>query len=116
MQNLIWGAIQPFTGAIADKYGSKVVVTVGGLLYTLGLLLMAFSSSVLILNLSLGLIIGLALSATSFTVLLSAVGRAAPPEKEVWQWVLLVQPVLLANLLCCLLPFSYLRQWDGHQL
>ena len=73
MQNLIWGAVQPFTGAIADKYGSKVVVTVGGLLYTLGLLLMAFSSSVLILNLSLGLIIGLALSATSFTVLLSAV-------------------------------------------
>ncbi|MFI7934827.1 FAD-dependent oxidoreductase, partial [Acinetobacter baumannii] len=59
MQNLIWGAVQPFTGAIADKYGSKVVVTVGGLLYTLGLLLMAFSSSVLILNLSLGLIIGL---------------------------------------------------------
>ncbi|EMA4579204.1 MFS transporter [Acinetobacter baumannii] len=82
MQNLIWGAVQPFTGAIADKYGSKVVVTVGGLLYTLGLLLMAFSSSVLILNLSLGLIIGLALSATSFTVLLSAVGRAAPPEKR----------------------------------
>ena len=48
------------------------MVTVGGLLYTLGLLLMAFSSSVLILNLSLGLIIGLALSATSFTVLLSS--------------------------------------------
>lgn len=116
MQNLIWGAVQPFTGAIADKYGSKVVVTVGGLLYTLGLLLMAFSSSVLILNLSLGLIIGLALSATSFTVLLSAVGRAAPPEKEVWQWVLPVQPVLLANLLCCLLPFFYLKQWGGHQL
>ncbi|EPQ2556889.1 MFS transporter, partial [Acinetobacter baumannii] len=21
MQNLIWGAVQPFTGAIADKYG-----------------------------------------------------------------------------------------------
>lgn len=116
MQNLIWGTVQPFTGAIADKYGSKVVVTVGGLLYTLGLLLMAFSSSVLILNLSLGLIIGLALSATSFTVLLSAVGRAAPPEKEVWQWVLPVQPVLLANLLCCLLPFFYLKQWGGHQL
>ena len=82
MQNLIWGAAQPFTGAIADRYGSKVVVTVGGALYALGLLLMAFSSSALLLHLSLGLIIGLALSATSFTVLLSAVGRAAPPEKR----------------------------------
>lgn len=23
MQNLLWGAVQPFTGALADKYGSK---------------------------------------------------------------------------------------------
>ncbi len=36
MQNLIWGAAQPFTGALADKYGSKIVVTVGGVLYTIG--------------------------------------------------------------------------------
>ncbi|RKG34683.1 MFS transporter [Acinetobacter tianfuensis] len=82
MQNLIWGAVQPITGAFADKYGSKVVVAVGGVLYTIGLLLMAFSSTGLLLNLSVGLILGLALSATSFPVLLSAVGRAAHPEKR----------------------------------
>ncbi len=82
MQNLIWGAVQPITGAFADKYGSKAVVAVGGALYTLGLLLMAVSSSAMLLNLSLGLILGLALSATSFPVLLSAVGRAAHPEKR----------------------------------
>jgi MFS family permease len=82
LQNLIWGAAQPFTGAIADKYGTKKVVAAGGLLYAIGLIMMAFSSTGLLLNLSLGLVIGLALSATSFTVLLSAVGRAAPPEKR----------------------------------
>lgn len=82
MQNLIWGAVQPITGAFADKYGSKIVVAIGGVLYTIGLLLMAFSSTSALLNLSAGLIIGLALSATSFSVLLSAVGRAAPPEKR----------------------------------
>lgn len=82
MQNLIWGAAQPFTGALADKYGSKIVVAVGGVLYTIGLLLMAISSTGWLLNLSVGLILGLALSATSFSVLLSAVGRAAPPEKR----------------------------------
>lgn len=82
MQNLIWGAVQPITGAFADKYGSKIVVAVGSALYTLGLLLMAVSSTGLLLNLSVGLILGLALSATSFPVLLSAVGRAAPPEKR----------------------------------
>ena len=109
MQNLIWGAVQPFTGAIADKYGSKVVVAVGGLLYTLGLLLMAFSSSVLILNLSLGLIIGLALSATSFTVLLSAVGRAAPPEKSMAMGIASAAGSF-GRLLCYLPPFSYLKR------
>ncbi len=82
MQNLLWGAVQPFTGALADKYGSKKIVAVGGILYTLGLLLMAISSTSWLLDLSLGLIIGLALSATSFSVLLSAVGRAAPPSKR----------------------------------
>lgn len=82
MQNLIWGAVQPITGAFADKYGSKIVVAVGGCLYVVGLLLMAISSTGWLLNLSAGLILGLALSATSFPILLSAVGRAAHPEKR----------------------------------
>ena len=82
MQNLIWGAVQPITGAFADKYGSKIVVATGGVLYCLGLILMAMSSTGLLLNLSAGLILGLALSATSFPVLLSAVGRAAHPSKR----------------------------------
>lgn len=81
-QNLLWGAVQPFTGALADKYGSRIVVATGGVLYVIGLVLMAFSSSGMLVNLSLGLIIGLALSATSFSVLLSAVGRAAHPSKR----------------------------------
>ncbi|ALH95630.1 MFS transporter [Acinetobacter equi] len=82
MQNLIWGTVQPITGAFADKYGSKIVVATGGVLYCLGLILMAMSSTGLLLNLSAGLILGLALSATSFPVLLSAVGRAAHPSKR----------------------------------
>lgn len=82
LQNLLWGAVQPFTGALADKYGSKKIVAIGGFLYVIGLVLMAFSSTGILINLSLGLIIGLALSATSFSVLLSAVGRAAHPSKR----------------------------------
>lgn len=82
MQNLVWGAVQPITGMFADKYGSKIVVAIGGGLYTLGLLLMAVSSTGALLNLSAGLVLGLALSATSFPILLSAVGRAAHPDKR----------------------------------
>ena len=82
IQNLIWGMAQPFSGALADKYGTKKVVLTGGVLYTLGLLIMALSSSQLLLNMSIGLIMGLALSGTSFAILLSAVGKAAPKEKR----------------------------------
>ena len=82
VQNLLWGIVQPFTGAFSDKYGARRTVFIGGILYSLGLLLMAVSSTGLLLNLSLGVIMGLALSATSFSVLLSAVGRAAPIKKR----------------------------------
>ena len=82
LQNLLWGAVQPFTGALADKYGSKKVVAVGGILYAIGLVMMVFSSTGLLINISLGVVIGLGLSATSFPILLSAVGRAAPPAKR----------------------------------
>jgi len=78
LQNLLWGLVQPFVGAIADRLGAARVVLVGGLLYALGLLLMAFADSPASLSLSAGLLIGLGLSGTSFTVLLGVVGRAMP--------------------------------------
>jgi len=78
LQNLLWGLVQPFVGALADRLGAARVVWVGGLLYALGLLLMAFADSPASLSLSAGLLIGLGLSGTSFTVLLGVVGRAMP--------------------------------------
>src|SRR5262249_55374938 len=35
LQNLIWGAAQPFAGAIADRYGTMRVFCVGAILYGL---------------------------------------------------------------------------------
>jgi len=78
LQNLLWGLAQPFVGALADRLGAARVVLVGGLLYALGLLLMAFAGSPASLSLSAGLLIGLGLSGTSFTVLLGLVGRVMP--------------------------------------
>src|SRR5690606_10727766 len=68
LQNLIWGLAQPFTGALADRFGALRAVIVGGLLYALGLLLMAMSDSALSLSLSAGVLIGVGLSGTSFSV------------------------------------------------
>ncbi|MFY0990650.1 MFS transporter [Halomonas sp. C05BenzN] len=82
LQNLIWGLSQPFTGALADRFGAARVVAIGGLLYALGLTFMGLSDSALGMSLSAGVLIGLGLSGTTFSVILGAVGRAVAPEKR----------------------------------
>ena len=37
IQMLLWGAAQPFAGAIADRFGAALVLSVGAVLYALGL-------------------------------------------------------------------------------
>lgn len=82
LQNLIWGIAQPFTGAIADRFGAMRTVVVGGILYATGLVLMGYSDSAFSLSMSAGLLIGVGLSGTSFSVILGAVGRAVPLERR----------------------------------
>jgi len=82
LQNLIWGLAQPFTGALADRFGAAKVVLIGGVLYALGLVCMGLSDSPMTLSLSAGLLIGIGLSGTSFSVILGVVGRAVPADKR----------------------------------
>jgi MFS family permease len=81
-QNLIYGLSQPFTGMIADKYGAGRVMVVGTLLYMLGLVLMSYSTTGWELGLSAGLLIGIAISCLSFSIVFGVVGRSFPPEKR----------------------------------
>lgn len=78
LQNLIWGASQPFAGAFADRHGPGKVLVAGGLLYALGLALMTVSSSGWLLSGSAGLLIGLALSCTTYSVVFAVIVRAVP--------------------------------------
>lgn len=82
LQNLVWGVLQPFVGAFADRYGVKRTVFISTLAYALGLLLMASANTPSALALSAGVLIGFGLSGTSFSVLLSAVGRSVAPERR----------------------------------
>lgn len=78
-QNLLWGIVAPFAGAIADKYGPIRVCMVGGVVYAAGLVLAASGASVGVVQLGLAAV-GIALGIAGFSVVLGAVGRAAPPE------------------------------------
>ena len=82
IQNLLWGLAQPFAGAIADRYGSGRVVAACGVLYVLGLAMMASASSGADLTLSAGVLIGLALSGTGFPVVLAVVGRSVDASRR----------------------------------
>ena len=82
LQNLTWGLAQPFAGMIADRFGSARVILVGGALYAAGLFCASLSSTSLGLTLGLGAFVGIGLSATTFAVVLGAIGRRFPPEKR----------------------------------
>ncbi|MBE7423416.1 MAG: MFS transporter [Zoogloeaceae bacterium] len=82
LQNLVWGAGGPVTGWLADRFGAGKVVFGGGLLYAAGVGLMAYSSTPFMFMLSAGVLVGLGLAATTFSVIYGAVGRAVAPEKR----------------------------------
>ncbi|MGF1623416.1 MAG: MFS transporter [Alphaproteobacteria bacterium] len=82
MQNLIWGVTQPVFGAMADRFGTARTVALGGVLYIIGLLMMALPASPLMYQAGAGFVIGFGLSGTAFAVVLGAIGRAYPPEQR----------------------------------
>ena len=82
VQNLVWGASQPFAGMLADKYGAGRVTAVSALLYVAGLALMAYPVAPWFFVFSSGILIGLGLSGVSFSVVQGVVGRRYPPEKR----------------------------------
>lgn len=84
LQNLLWGAGQPFAGALADRFGSARVLAVGGILYAAGVALMAVADTPLMMHLSAGVLIGLGLAGASFTIVMAALARRVPPERRSW--------------------------------
>jgi predicted MFS family arabinose efflux permease len=81
-QNLIWGALSPFAGGIADRWGNGRVIAACGAAYVIGLVIMAFADTPFTLYLGSGFFIGLALSGTTFATVLAVIARVAPPEKR----------------------------------
>ncbi len=81
-QNIVWGVLAPLFGVIADRYGAGRVIALGGLCYGLGILWMATGSSLFTLHLGGGLLVGIGVAASGFSLILAAVARAAPQEKQ----------------------------------
>jgi predicted MFS family arabinose efflux permease len=82
LQNLVWGLTQPFVGMLGDRYGARPVLVGCGLVYVLGLLLMAWGGPFAGLYIGGGVFIGVGVAGCGFGVVLGAVSRAVPAEKR----------------------------------
>ncbi|WP_313624804.1 MFS transporter [Achromobacter sp.] len=84
VQNLTWGIVQPFTGMIADRYGSAKVIVGGLFFYALGLVGMAHATTPAGFMWTAGVCVGIALSGTAFAAIYGALSRLVPPERRSW--------------------------------
>ncbi len=84
LQNLMWGASQPFAGWLADRYGARRVLWGASLLYAAGLLGMAYANTATGIAASAGLMIGIAQSGSTYSVVYAAMGKLLPDNKRAW--------------------------------
>lgn len=84
LQNLLWGVATPIAGAIADRYGAARVLMVGAITYAIGMVVMAFAEAPLLFNIGGGILVGIGVAASSFGIVMAALGRIVPPEKRSW--------------------------------
>jgi len=82
IQQLMWGLFQPVCGMVADRYGSGRVIIAGAVVYAAGLYVMAGVETPLGLNIGAGWMVGFGMAAASFSVVLGALGRMVPPERQ----------------------------------
>lgn len=79
---LVWGFTQPIGGAIADKYGSGRVLTVGTLMIATGLALTPFATNSLWLTMTVGVLGAGGAGIAGPAILMSAVSRMIPAERR----------------------------------
>ncbi|NVK39924.1 MAG: MFS transporter [Oceanospirillaceae bacterium] len=80
LQNLLFGAFQPFVGMAADRWGPKRIIILGAIAYALGLYLTSITVEPTMMYLTLGVLVGFGLSATSYVIVLGAVAKVVPAQ------------------------------------
>ena len=82
LQNLFWGIGLPIAGAIADKHGTAKVIMVGAVMYALGVWGMSETESGFMLQFTGGILTGLGIAFSAFTLATTAMVRVVSAEKR----------------------------------
>ncbi|MBL8329849.1 MAG: MFS transporter [Rubrivivax sp.] len=84
VQNITWGVAGLFAGMLADRLGAYRVLVGGGLIYALGLALMAVAPTPLLFTGSAGVLLGIAQAGTTYAVIYGVIGRNVDPARRSW--------------------------------
>lgn len=82
LQNIVWGISQPFVGAIADRFGMRMILILGSLCFSAGLAVTVFATGAVSLYLGTGVLIGISLSCTASNLSLTATSRVVSPARR----------------------------------
>lgn len=82
IQNLMWGIGVPIAGAIADRYGATRIIVAGAVIYALGIWGMSVAETGTELHISAGLVTGMGISFTAFSIALAVMAKAVGPERR----------------------------------
>jgi predicted MFS family arabinose efflux permease len=81
VQNMVWGLSQALVGALADRFGLRIMMMAGAVIYVVGLGIMAGAQGLPALIVSGGLV-GVALSCTATSLAMTACVRAVSPARR----------------------------------
>jgi len=82
VQNLMWGVLQPVAGALAERYGFRLVMTLGALAYVAGLLALATADGAFGVFVGAGVLIGAAMACTGMGLSLAVAATAASEARR----------------------------------
>jgi MFS family permease len=79
---LMWGAAQPVMGALAHRYGSRIVMVIGTFIMAAGVALTPWAKSETSLVLTLGVLMAVGAAAGSFSILVGVASQGLPSHKH----------------------------------
>ena len=82
IQNLAWGASLPVAGALSDRFGPSRVLAAGAVVYALGIRGMAYTENAALLQITAGVLVGVGVAFTAFTIALAAMAKVVGPERR----------------------------------
>jgi MFS family permease len=113
VQNMAWGLSQAPVGAIADRYGLRRAMVMGGVFYIAALSVMAMARDATALAVS-GALLGIALSCTASSLCMTACARAVPENRRSTMLGVVAATSSLGTLLIAPSLQALLAQADWH--